>query len=177
MPISHLSLVNQKMAYAGSIIALLNPSQCNAKTESKLQQQALGEAAVFHLAMAVHFYLRELADHYRIKNLSAINSVEDLAAVLQQADRVSSESCELLSLVQTNGAWLNQLTQYYDQLFKSPEKPKEKKAFGSENLIELVELAEFEDSSSQPITHQLLTSWLDSFRALIIRQRDTSAEY
>lgn len=177
MSISHLSLVNQKLAYASSVIALLNTSSYAPRDGSNLQRQALGDAAIFHMAMALHFYLRELAEHHRIKNLSGIHSVQDLAAVLQQADRVSSESSELLSLVQTEGTWLNQLTLYYYQMFKSPEKPKEKKAFVHETLIELVELTEDQELPVQQLTLELLTAWLDSFRALIIRQRETSAEY
>lgn len=177
MSISHLSLVNQKLAYANSVISLLNSSSSAPETGYKLQQQALGDAAVFHMAMALHFYLRELAEHHHIKNLSAINSVQDLVAVIQQTDRASSESSELLSLVQTNGTWLNQLTLYHNQLSKSPEKPKEKKAFGHENLIKVVELTEVEESSALQITPELLAAWLDSFRALVIRQRETSAEY
>src|SRR6187551_1258570 len=147
MAISHLSLVNQKLAYAGSVISLLNPTLAEPKAAQRLQQQALGDAAVFHLAMALHFYLRELAEHHRIKNLSALNSVQDLLAALQQVDRASSESSELLELTQTTGTWLNQLTNYYDWIAQSPEKPKEKKAFGQENRIELVELTEMEGQS------------------------------
>lgn len=177
MSISHLSLVNQKLAYASAIIATLNTPLPEQKAAQQLQQQALSDAVVFHLQMALHFYLRELAGHHHIKNLSAINSVLDLAAVLQQADRASSESSELSSLVQTNDTWLNQLTRYYDQLSKSPEKPKEKKAFGQENLIELVELNEVDELPSLQLTPELLASWLNNFRALVIRQRETSAEY
>lgn len=177
MPISHLSLVNQKLAYASALITLMNTFNSATQTGSKLQQQALADAAVFHLSMAMKFYMRELAEHHHIKNVSAINSAQDLIEVLQQADRLSSESAELLSLAQTNGTWLNQLEHYYDQLSKSPEKPKEKKAFGNENLIQLVELAESDDWVSLQITPELLTAWLDNFRILIIRQRETSAEY
>lgn len=177
MSISHLSLVNQKLAYANALITLINTLNSAPQTGSKLQLQALADGALFHLSMAVKFYLRELAEHHHIKNVSAINSVQDLVEVLRQADRVSSESSELLSLARTKGAWLNQLEHYYSQLSKSPEKPKEKKAFGNENLIELVELAESDGFLSLQLTAELLTSWLDSFRTLIIRQRETSAEY
>lgn len=177
MSISHLSLVNQKLAYASSIIIALNAESAELTASQKLRQQALGDAAVFHLAMALHFYLRELAEYHRIKNLIAINSVQDLAAALLEADRTSSESSELLELVQTSDSWLSQLVGYYDQLSKSPEKPKEKKAFGQENLIELVELGEPENQPLLQLTPKLLSLWLDSFRALVIRQRETSVEY
>lgn len=173
MSISHLSLVNQKLAYASAIIRLLNEHSAR----QPLEHQALVDAAAFHLAMGLHFYLRELAEHHRIKNLSAINSVQDLVAALQQSDSTSSESSELLSLTETNETWLNQLTGYYAQLSKSPGKPKAKKAFGQENLIELVELTEADETPLLKLTPELLVSWLDSFRALVLRQRDTSAEY
>jgi hypothetical protein len=173
MSISHLSLVNQKLAYASAIIKQLNEPQ----TRQQFEWQALADAAVFHLAMGLHFYLRELAEHHRIKNLSAINYVEDLVAALQQSDGASSESSELLSLAQTKDTWLSQLIGYYARLSKSPEKPKEKKAFGQENLIELLELTEVDEPPLLILTPELLASWLDSFRALVVRQRDTSAEY
>lgn len=177
MSISHLSLVNQKLAYASSIIIALNTDSAELTAAQKLRQQALSDGAVFHLAMALHFYLRELAEYHRIKNLIAINSVQDLAVALLEADRTSSESSELLELVRTNDSWLSQLVAYYDQLSKSPEKPKEKKAFGQENLIELVELGGPENQPLLQLTPKLLSLWLDSFRALIMRQRETSVEY
>ena len=173
MSISHLSLVNQKLAYASAIIKQLNEPQIR----QKLEWQALADAAVFHLAMGLHFYLRELAEHHRIKNLSAINCMGDLVAALQQSDSDSSESSELISLAQTKDTWLNQLIGYYAQLSKSPEKSKERKAFGQESLIELIDLTEADEPPLLKLTPELLASWLDSFRILVVRQRDTSAEY
>ena len=178
MPSSHLSLVNQKLAYASSIIDLLSEPLADLHSAQRLERQALGDAAVFHLVMALHFYLRELAEHHYLKNLSAIHSVEDLLAALLQVEKVSSESSELLLLTQTAGTWLNQLLGYYDQLSKSPEKRKEKKSFGQDNLIELVELSgDVEGQSALKLTSELLLLWLNSFRLLIARQRETSAEY
>lgn len=177
MAINHLSLVNQKLAYASLVIGQLNATLVEPKAVQKLQQQALGDAAVFHLAMALHFYLRELAEQHRIKNLSAINSIQDLTAALHQLDKVSSESSELFELIQTTDNWLNQLTRYYHQLFQSPEKPKEKKAFAQDNQIEFIELTEVDNQGLLQLTPERLAFWLDSFRALIARQRETSAEY
>ena len=177
MSISHLSLVNQKLAYASAIINLLNTPLVELQAVHSLQHQALGDAAVFHLVMALHFYLRELAEHHRIKNLSTINSLQDLDAALRQMDRTSSESSEVFELAQTGETWLNQLMRYYDQLPRSPAKPKEKKAFGQENRIDLIELTEEENDAPLQVTPELLAWWLNSFRALVIRQRETSAEY
>lgn len=177
MPISHLSLVNQKLAFARATISLLNDSSEEQKNARKLEYQALCDAAVFHMMMALHFYLRELAEHHQIKNPSAIHSVQDLSAALQQLDKTSSVSSEILTLSELDDSWLNQLIQYFEQLSKSPEKLKEKKAFGQEHLIEIVELTEVDGQRPIDLTPELLTLWLESFRALVARQRETSAEY
>lgn len=177
MTISHLSLVNQKLAYANVIIRNLEDSTSAINAAQKLNQQALGDAVVFHLMTALHFYLRELAEHQSIKNLSAINSTQDLIESLEQADRISSESIELHALSQTPGSWLCQLLNYHDHLLQSPKKRKEKKSFGQENLIVLVELTEAEDQAPLALSKDALKSWLSSFHDLIIRQRETSAEF
>tara|TARA_R100000656_G_scaffold20550_1_gene18410 strand:+ start:267 stop:800 length:534 start_codon:yes stop_codon:yes gene_type:complete len=177
MSISHLSLVNQKLAFAGATIGLLNNSLGEPKGMRKLESQALADAVVFHLIVALHFYLRELAEHHQIKKPSVIRSIQDLISSLQQVDKVSSESSELLALSQLSDSWLSQLTQYHDHIFKSPEKPREKKAFGQENLIALVELTEAQGQELPDLTVELLTSWLESFGTLVTRQRETIAEY
>ncbi len=177
MTISHLSLVNQKLAYAKAIIRNLEDLGSEASATPKLNRQALADAAVFHLVSAFHFYLRELADKQAIRNLSAVNSTHNLIDTLQQAEKTSSESVELHTLSQTADSWLSQLLGYYERIFKSPEKPKEKKSFGQENLIELVELTEACDQLSIELTADILNSWLHNFRDLIIRQRETSAEF
>ena len=177
MTISHLSLVNQKLAFAKATIGLFNKSLDEQKNARKLETQALAEAAVFHMMMALHFYLRELAEHHQIKNPSAICSVKDLCAALQQIDKTSSESAELFALSQLKDSWLSQLTEYYGQLSKSPEKPKEKKSFGQESLIALVEVDEVHGRPLLDLTSALLASWLENFCTLVIRHRETCAEY
>lgn len=177
MSISHLSLVNQKLAFASSIVVTLNTTPSSTTSAQKLHWQALGDAVVFHLSTALHFYLRELAENYRLKNLTSINSVQDLISALSDADKASSESSELLELIQSNDSWLSQLTRYHEHISKSPQQPKEKKAFEQENLIVAIELTEVESELPIQLNPNLLASWLESFRALVMRQRDTSAEY
>lgn len=173
MAISYLSLTNQKLAYAQAIIRNLE----SPTAKQKLESCALYDAAVFHLAVALHFYLRELAEHGGIKNLAAINSIEDLVKALQQINRSSAEVAELYRLQGTANNWLHDLTGYYDQVFQSPEKPKEKKSFVQENRIELIELSDTDRQTQLELTPKLLSSWLNEFRALVTRQRETNAEY
>ncbi|MEN0037497.1 MAG: DUF6586 family protein [Cellvibrio sp.] len=174
MSINHLQLVNQKLAFASSIIASL---VADTSTDSSLLQKALKDSVVFHLATALHFYVRELAEHQRIVNMQSINSVSDLASTLKELDKYSSEVSELVELEQLSSSWLNQLTRYYEQLLSSPAKEKEKKAFGQENIINVVELADADEIAMLNLTTDVLSAWASSFRSLIARQRETSAEY
>lgn len=174
MSITHLSLVNQKLAYAGAVINILNKLPIDSRVGQKLERQALGDAVVFHLIAALSFYLREIAEHHRLQHFSAITSVQELSVALIQDGSVSFGASELLNLYQTNDSWLNQMLAYHARLSKSPEKTKEKKAFVQDNLIQLLEI---DDDSSLQLTPELLISWLNNFRALIGRQRETSAEY
>lgn len=177
MPINHLQLVNQKLAFANSIIASLELQPSDLTTTQALQQRALKDSVVFHLATALRFYVRELAELHRVANVRAINSIDDLAAALNGLDKVSPEVSELVEVGHAPDSWLNQLIRYYNQLFDSPEKAKEKKAFGQENTINLIELREVDDVIPIELTIGVLAVWLDNFRALIARQRETSAEY
>lgn len=177
MPNNHLQLVNQKLAFADSIIASLMSASGNFANTEKLKQQALADAAVFHLATALHFYVRELAEAHRVSNIQRITSIRDLAIALDKTDKVSSEVSELVEMEGLTDSWLNRLTYYYDQLFRSPEKVREKKAFGRENMIDAIELAGNDGPVAVELTAEVLVCWLTSFRSLIVRHRETSAEY
>lgn len=176
MAISNLSLVNQKLAYAKVILADMASSAENAVTH-KLHQQALAEGVLHHLAMAFHFYLREIADQYRIKNTAAINSLDDLLKALDLQGLSPSEVTELAALRDEKGSWLNSLQIQKNALFKSPEKQKEKKAFVTEAAVELVSAVEINEVEPSVLSLELLSSLTSDFSELIKRHRNTYAEY
>jgi len=174
MAITHLSLVNQKFAYAKSMLGLLAEGE---GTHSRLQQQALIDACVFHCVSAYRFYVRELGENYRVKNLAAIHSAQLLVDALFVMDKSPSEASELAELEVDSESWLGHLLGYFNQLQQSPSAPKEAKAFVSDTLIQAVDITEASLESFAAPTISDLTSALDSFRQLIQRQRETSAEY
>jgi hypothetical protein len=174
MFISNLSLVNQKLAYAGATIDLLiNPFRDECKLHSVLQQ-GLRESVVFHLNMALHFYVRELAEYHQVKLFADINSIEDLHRVLVEAGNVSLEATELMGLTKIPGTWVEQLVTYHNCLFNSPAKPREKKAFISESIIQATQL---DDTPHLELSNEILQQWLSKFRDLVIRHREINAEY
>lgn len=175
MAISHLSIVNQKLVYAGTLLGLataINPSS----TPERLKLQALVDSALLHLGLAYVFYLRELGENYRLKHLSSINRAEQLAVALAAANKSPSEAQELILLEQDSQSWLNAVLAAYDSLQRSPEPEKVQKAFPVDGLISVVDVSDAVEQSS-PVSANHLAIWLSEFRALVVRQRDTSAEF
>lgn len=175
---THLSLVNQKMGFATAILAVVDDISAEVATsKQKLRQQATCESVLLHLYTAFHFYLRELAENNGIKNPENISSLQTLVTALDQLGKQPSEVIELQDLVVRDSSWLNMLLQQHEHIFKSPPKKIEKKAFGTESMIELVDLTRIDESPNTELGPALLKAWIAEFKALILRQRETGAEY
>lgn len=170
---SHLSLVNQKVSFASAALSLLE-SGPDARERKPLVHKALCESVLLHLYTAFHFYLRELAGSNGIKNPETIDSLSSLVGVLNQSGKHPSEVIELQDLATHQGSWLNSFLAQYEDVFKSPPMPIEKKSFGTENFIELVDVT---GQQVKSLDIDLLQYWLSEFKSLVLRQRETGAEY
>lgn len=174
---THLSLVNQKLGFAMSLLAMAQP-ETKTEWQLKLQNAALQEAALLHLYTAYHFYLRELAENNGIKNTDHITSIISLRNELVVLQRFPSEVVELENLLVDSDSWLAKILAHHEKIYKSPVKPIEKKSFAnSEGLIELIDLTQSEDQENAKPDCGLIKYWGSEFKALILRQRETSAEY
>ena len=175
---SHLSLVNQKLGFATVTLSPLENLTEMEAGKLSLVQKATCESVLLHLYTAFHFYLRELAESNGIKNPETIDSLQALVTALNQLERQPSEVIELQDLAAYQGGWLNSFLRQYEGVFKSPPKETEKKSFGTENFIELVDLTEQqEESLDKALNIGSLKYWLNEFKSLVLRQRETGAEY
>lgn len=174
---SHLSLVNQKFGFANSILSFLDDLPEIESSRQKIQRQALCESVLHHIYVAFHFYLRELAENNGVKNADAIETLQSLVSALSQLGKSPSEVLELQDIANDKDSWLRALLGLHDQILKSPPRKVEKKAFGSENLIELIELDQKENFILTDIDPRLLKTWVEKFKVLVMRQRETGAEY
>lgn len=178
MSISNFSLVNQKLAFAKSLCTFAREiSSVSMTSAQQLQQDALLSSCALQLSLAFHFYLREIADRVYLKNSSAISSLYELELSLAQADKFPSDVVELRDLAQQSGSWLEQLLRCSLLSLQSPRKEKEKKSFQSDNLILAVEITAIDEEQSPLLTVDVIESWLEDFRVLVLRHRDTSAEF
>jgi hypothetical protein len=172
----HLSLVNQKLAFATAMLSIADGFSVEPARKQKLQLQACYEAVLLHTFSAFHFYLRELAENNRVKNPDAIDSLRTLIEALKQLDKSPSEVNELDVLANQSGSWLSSLLLQHAMIFQSPAKQPEKKSFGNDSLIEIIDLGQ-QHTHSVELNSALLNEWIDAFKTLILRQRETGAEY
>lgn len=178
MSLSNFSLVNQKLAFTRSLCALARDGASRSATSAQqLQHNALLSSCALQLLQAFHFYLREIADRAYLKSSGSINSLDELELLLSQNDKFPSDVVELRDLSRQAGSWLEQLLCYSLTSLQSPQKNKEKKSFPQENLIMAVEITAIEERQLVPLTVSTIEWWLENFRALVLRQRDTSAEF
>lgn len=180
MSISNFSLVNQKLAFAKTLCALVRESLVSSSINHSglhLREHALLSSSVFQLSLAFHFYLREVADRNYLKSSGVISSLDELALSLAQSDKHPSEIVELQELADQQGSWLGQLLSHINESRQSPRKEKEKKSFQQDNLILAVDITAVEEVQSFPLTLELVESWLEAFRSMVMRQRDTGAEF
>lgn len=173
MAITHLSLVNQKLAHAKALLSLL---LVNKDPNNRLQQTALTDGCALQISLAYHFYLRELAENHGVKNPGAIQDIHQLNNILSAIDKTSSEVAELTELEAVPHSWVRHLMDYVNGLYQSPTIPKAPKAFAPDNLIQAVEITETFLSAKVLGAHDL-SNILENFHQLILRQRETSAEY
>ncbi len=172
---THLSLVNQKLGFASTLLLLAADSELI--SVGSLRCRAIQESILLHLYTAFHFYQRELAELNGIKMPELIDSMDSLVNGLNQLGKQPSEVLELQSICAEKGSWLNQLLNHYKLIFISPPKAVEKKAFVQEGMIELVDVSQDAIEVNAELDLKILAEWLNEFKALILRHRETGAEY
>ncbi|MES2824744.1 MAG: DUF6586 family protein [Pseudomonadota bacterium] len=169
MPNLSLTCVNQKLAYAKSLLQGMDES-----TLTPVCLNSLKEAAAFHLMCAYHHYLREIAETYWLKNSASIKTEADLIAAFQAAKKHPTEAEELITLRKEVNSWLTQLHTYYESLWSVPTVAVNDKQ-NDELLIKIVNLES--SFNLMQVDSTLIASWCESFIALVLRQRATSAEF
>ncbi len=161
-----LTRVNQKLMQAKLLLQDMDQTML-----STVHANSLMEAAAFHLVCAYQHYLREIAENYHLKNIIGLQSESDLIKAFEAAKKYPAEAQELMDLRAAPASWLSRLHAYYDSLWR-PSLMSETRA--PENLIAFVD----PDAEDQPpISLSVITDWQSEFTALVLRQRETSAEF
>ena len=166
-----LTRVNQKLAQAK--ILLLGVDEDSLKP---IYRNSLMEAAAFHLASAYQHYLRELTETYGLKHAISVRDEQDLIKAFEAATKHPAEADELFALREDKNSWLAQLHEYYDSLWQAPRQSnKQANDQSDDNLIISVNLDLVADLP--PVSLNVIKHWHTEFVALVLRQRETSAEF
>lgn len=179
MSITSLALVNQKLAYARSLLALAPVIDTTTGSAKRLESRALIDGAVGHLVCACRHYLYEIAERNRLKMHSPILTETDLVTRLIAAGSAPTDAAEIVDLRVDKSSWFSRLHHYYEgrwyeKHWQAPPAPQEKAAATDAMLINVVTLDG--DSDNEPNAADV-NAWYDAFVVLIQRQRETGAEY
>jgi len=172
---THLPIVNQKLMNAGALLDLAGACLYPVNRLGNVALRALLESAVFQLDAAFILYLRELGETYGLKQVAGISSLDGLIQALQQAGKSPGETQELTQLLSAKNSWLSQLLVSSANNLASPAPVREAKAFPEAEAIALIDITQVAEVLKPDLG--AIEVWLQSFKALVVRQRDTSSEY
>jgi hypothetical protein len=161
-----LTRVNQKLMQAKQLLQVVDVDSL-----SPVHLNALLEGAAFHLVCAYQHYLREIAETYSLKNVVTLRSEDDLIGAFEAAKKYPAEAEELVTLRKDAKSWLVQLQSYYDSLWRLPVVNENRDA---DNLINLVNV---DSVDLIDVDLGVIQGWQRDFTSLVLRQRETSAEF
>lgn len=159
-----LTRVNQKLMQAKSLLQVVDEGSL-----TPVHLNAVLEGAAFHLICAYQHYLRELAETYGLKNVLSVRTEAELVNAFEAASKYPAEAEELVALRKDGSSWLAQLQGYYDSLWRQPVVNGTR---DTDNLINLVDV-----DFAIEVNLALILCWQGDFTALVMRQRETSAEF
>ena len=166
-----LTRVNQKLAQAKILIL-----DVDEESLTPIHRNSIMESVAFHLVSAYQHYLRELTETYGLKHAIGIRTELDLIKAFEAATKHPAEAHELAALRGDTNSWLAQLQIYYDSLWQLPKQSNSQAdAESNDNLINMVNLDTIVDQ--QPVSLETIKRWHGEFVALVVRQRETSAEF
>ena len=176
MPNVHVPLVNQKLANAAELLVMAQSCAEPRGAQQVIGLRALLESTMLQLHQAYLFYLRELGENYGLKAPGQVVDTSALATALEASGRSAGEAAELIALQNDKNSWLARIQLAFNAYGRSPERRKEPKAFSREAQIQVIDVTQL-DEGAPVLTLADLILWQADFRALVLRQRETSAEY
>ena len=135
---------------------------------SRLAQEALVEASLFHLHLTLVNFLREIAANYQAADAGQIQEIAQLARALNSIDKHPAELAEINTSAQEG--WLSELMAGYSALVIGSGGKKAAVAVQQAGLIQTRQL------SNNELNYARARTWLDKMRELVDRQREMMVE-
>lgn len=116
---SYLAAVNQKLLFAKKLTQLVDRAE--GSVNDKHIQAVVAQSITTQLYHAWIWHIKDVASNYKVKDPSAITSVDDLVNSLKADGKEPGEATELKNLYYSPTSWLRELIDAYLQLSDLPE--------------------------------------------------------
>lgn len=177
MSFSQAALANQKLTFARLALNSARAQPSDGDIHTRLALHAHLDAGVNHLSQALAFFLREIAEQYKVKIGTPALDPGLIFEELYRQHANTAEVAELKSLLENPG-WLRDMIeaardprQLASQFKSASESPSHTATEAPAGLIPVRSL-----SAASPEPTDLLGQWLQNLQLLIDRLRMTLVE-
>ncbi len=170
----YISRTNQKLYFSQLHLDRLKSALDSSDWSKHVLIESYNESILFHLACGYRSFLREIAEVYRLEG-SKIETVEQLADGLAEQGLEAPEVKELMCLEEGDG-WLVQLLRAYDACWQAEGRDQAiSTPHSSLSEIHVVQVNPDHTEEDQVIAQ--LEQWLNAFRELVGRHRESMVEW
>ncbi|MBV1786519.1 hypothetical protein KQ940_00440 [Marinobacterium sp. D7] len=171
----YVARTNQKLGFVRLHLDALVRAQDSTAWNKHGIIESYNESVLFHLKGAVHAFIREIGERYRL-DVSAIDGVADLQAQFESTGQESPELNEMEQLAASPGSWLARLERAYLACWSaSAERSKPADARQSLSEIHIVQVNP--DHAEDGVLLTEFQQWYSELNALIDRQRSAMLEW
>lgn len=171
----YVARTNQKLAFARLHLDALVQAQGSTGWSKHALIESYHESVLFHLRGALHAFVREVGEHYRL----ACDQIDDIAGLQAQLERTGQESPELNELQQLSsqaGGWMQKLQHAYDACWQASDvRGRLPEAEQSLSEIHVVQINP--DHSEDADLLSECQHWFNTLRALVERLRNSMLEW
>jgi len=170
----YISRTNQKLYFARLHMDQLRAAESGSGWSKHALIESFNESVLFHLASAYRAFLGEIAEVYRVAPEQAV----DLAALEAMLDQQGLETPEVGELKQLScgEAWLANMLAAYQACWTAEDR--EHAEHGEHHSLSEIHVVQVNpDHAEDKDVILQLDEWLNSFRALIERLRESMKEW
>ncbi|KEA62809.1 hypothetical protein ADIMK_3281 [Marinobacterium lacunae] len=171
----YVARTNQKLSFARCHIDALSQAQGSSSWNKHGIIESYNESVLFHLKGAIHAFVREIGERYRLD----VSTIDDIAGLQAQFETTGQESPELNELEQlsvTPGSWLEKLERAYSACWRaSAQRSKPQDASQSLSEIHVVQVNPDHAEDLELLSE--FRQWFDELNKLVDRQRGSMLEW
>ncbi|GGB90204.1 hypothetical protein GCM10011352_15290 [Marinobacterium zhoushanense] len=171
----YVARTNQKLGFVRLHLDSLSRAQDSSAWNKHGMIESYNESVLFHLKGAVHAFVREIGERYRL-DVAAIDGVTDLQAQFESTGQESPELNELAQLAASPGSWLERLERAYAACWNASAQ-RSKPTDSSQSLSEIHVLQVNPDHAEDGALLSELRQWFSELNQLIDRQRSAMLEW